>query len=327
MVITIVSPIDCADSGKRLSEAIKRHSSHKVIYLGGKMPRHVYADGIKRADIIWVKGDFLASIGDGTFSIYDMRGKGLIRNISRLPIKQTVKLVFSPGGSGFRRKNTDYKKSYASLPLSRYIKEYDYIAPLTPDLNYPQLKGTWLPHAWDVDNTKYVWKNSPIIKIGAYYGQGDSKNAVKYLVPAVERLKAEGKLIEIVSPSLEKKGMVPQNVFLDTMKTCTIYFEEITPIGVYGNSGVQAMAMGIPIIANISSLAKSQANPHTNYGAPCLNACDEETLYELLRDICDKAVDLQDISQKTKQYASDIHGYQSIAKQVNDIITLTKRRS
>jgi len=320
VTIAIVTNIDCAGSGKRLAAALARHTQHQIHYVSGSKDGKLWAKAIAAADVIWVKGDNPAEIKKGKFSMYRYDGKATIKKHSGYRARRNAILISSPGGSFFRKKVNGYSKSYGLVPHNMIAGASNFMAPLTPDLNYPELNGLWMPHAWDVERTEYVWGDGPNILVGAYYGQADSKHAAKYLIPAVRRLQKEGYAIKIHSPSLEKRGRVPQQQFLDAMKECTIYFEEITPLGVYGNSGIQAMAYGIPIIASITDTARAQAKPHKNYGGPCLKAYDEDTLVELLRSICKKELDLTQISHETRDYALSVHGYQSIAEQAENII-------
>jgi hypothetical protein len=134
-------------------------------------------------------------------------------------------------------------------------------------------------------------------------------------MPAVKIAKDRGCKIEVKAGS-----RMPHKDFMKLIGGCTLYYDQITPLGIYAYSGVEAMSMGVPVIAGISETAKKQATPMTNYGEPCLKAYDIVSLADLLTDIWRENVDLQAISAQSRDYAVAVHSYQSAAKRAEAII-------
>jgi hypothetical protein len=228
-------------------------------------------------------------------------------------------MISRPVGAKYRRKSSGYHKAYEIWPLSAYRKNYEAILPVEPGMNYPEINDGWLPHAIDVDRYTPSW-SPPANKmvVSAYTANIDSKLVHKYLEPALSRIKKDGANIELVLSGAENH--VEHQVFLQRLRQSTVYYGQITPLGVYGRSEVEAMAMGVPVIAGIKDFAVKRALPIKGYGEPCLKAYDVAGLAGLLGKIADKKIDLEDVSKKGREYAVRVHSYKSVAAQITAII-------
>jgi hypothetical protein len=273
------------------------------------------AELFAEADVIWSKDDSLCYIEDGKFYRTEYWGREHRGKYNGLAVKDSCKLLMTASGSSFRRPVVGFKKSYGKIPLQRFIDSVDYITTISPDLNYPELNGQWLPHTYDVANTPTTWKMSKPLKIVGYLAQLDCKGTHRYLLPTVEKLREEGYKID-----LDICSKMKHHKFIKLKSQATLYFGEISEIGVYGMSSIEAIAYGIPIINHISDVAKKQAYPYADYGSAMLQASNLPELYKLLKQILDGEIDLEAVSKKIKQYALDHHDYKIVGKQVKDIL-------
>jgi len=314
MNIAVVCYMDAGNTGRHLYMAISRGGRHKVCYADQRKGRYNYIACISNADIIWVKGDTIAEISKGRFNLYNQKATQIIQKASNIPVKPGARLIQSPGGSSFRRPIPGYVKSFGYVPLERFINNSSLLAPITPDLNYPQLEGVWLPHAIDEKKMSNMWNPGKEFIIGAYLAQNDCKCVNTVLVPAVERLRRKGYKIDL---RITNGVSIPHNEFMKIISECTIYYDQINPLGVYGRSGVEAMSMGIPTICSISEKSIKQAEPVQGYGDPCLKAHDIKGLEAMLELVYLGKIDLRKVSEESKKYARRVHSYESVAKYID----------
>ena len=317
MKIAVICCIDAGKTGQQLATALSNCTKHHVCYADQRTGRANYEKAIKGADLIWTKGDTPAEIIKNKFYLYNQRGDKHVPKASGIQVKPGVKLIMSPGGSSFRRPVHKYRKSYGFVPLERFYKKCDLVAPITPELNYQVMKGIWLPHA--IDEVKYenTWERGEKVIVGAYLAQHDCKHVEKILVPAIKYLKEKKYKIDL----LVTKGVsIPHKDFIKIISKCTIYFDQVNPLGVYGRSGVEAMSMGVPTICSINDTARKQALPIKDYGSPCINVHSTIDLAKILVDVMEGKVDLEKISKDSKEYAHRVHSYESIARHVENVI-------
>lgn len=308
MIVTILSEFDYANSGKELYLALKAYSGFELYYFKKNHVNTEALDIICKSDIIVFKGDNLPIFTQQGLSLYNTKGHKIIPNLLNLKIKPSVRIILLAGGSGFRRKdNGNIHIAKQIWPLDRYINSCDYITTITPDLNYPLLKGSWLPHTMDLSLAKNHWKQHRVLKVSYYPNYNDKKGTDQYLLPAVEKLKSQGYKVElypIKGVSLDESIKIKQQ--------SSIYFENISEAGCYGKSGVEALSNGIPTICYISEQSKFQALP-LEYGKPILNASSVEEVYTILLNSLNKKLDLRRVSEESFYYAK-IHDYKVVSK-------------
>lgn len=315
MKVALISYVDYADSGKELANAIKMMTDYEVCYAKCRYETDKYFNAVKGADIIWCKGDDPARIEKGVFYMDRLRGKSHKMMVPPCKCKKKAKLILTASGSFFRRKIPGAKKAFAKVPLQTYIRSFDKITALSPDLNYPILSGEWLPHAWDIKKYRNAWKNSKTLKINTYTNNIDSKEVYTYLMPAVEQLRNEGHRIEV---TITQGVSIKQS--LKDKREATLYFNSITPQGVYGKSVVEALSYGIPVMCHISTTAVKQAKPYKRYGKVCLNVSDTGEVIETLRDILEGRINMQELSKQSRGYAIKYHSYETVGMQAKRII-------
>lgn len=315
--IAVASKLDNCGSGYRLYEAIRLIPGVCATYVGGNSDKEIYKQAIEGADIIWSKGDYPNEIKNGCYYMYDVTGQRVHGPGSGHTVRTGVKTIISPSGSFFRRPIGGYARALSCAPLSMFTDSCDLLAPITPDLNYPEINGIYVPFAIDEASITNTWTPKNGIHISAYYGCHDSKHIEKHLMPAVTL--AQKKHIP-VHLTISRHRERNRQQFMQLMGNSTIYYEQITPIGIYGNSGTEAMAMGIPTIAGITDTAIKQALPVEGYGDACIKAYSSADVLKLLERISDNDIDLEEISHKSKEYVRRVHSYESIARYIEQNI-------
>lgn len=319
--IAVVGIVDGAKSGENLANALKKYSGYKVSYVNDKNSRLQYIQAISTANVIIISGDIMAMRKNGMLVIYDNWKRKINLKASGHRHRPGASLISMPLGRGYRRKSSGYH-AIETWPLSEYKKYYDCIVPAEPDLNYPEIGHGIMPYAIDTDIVHYNYNPKDTITIGAYLGGRDSKGVNKYLVPAIEILKGEGIKINLVLNGVKHK--VSHNEFMRRMGTYTLYYGQITPIGVHGRSEVEALATGVPTICHITEQSRSQAGHVTDYGSPFLRANSVADIVDIIHNIISGDIDLMAISKASREYAVKWHSYQSVAAHALKIIEQAK---
>jgi hypothetical protein len=100
----------------------------------------------------------------------------------------------------------------------------------------------------------------------------------------------------------------------------TVFIDQITTVGVYGNSAVEAMQFGVPLINHLNNVALSQSQSDELKNSPILDpGLGVDGLVSLLKNIFERKIDLEGISVKTKQFCDSFHGYVRTAKRWDEI--------
>jgi hypothetical protein len=294
MNVVMLSSADWAGSGYRVCEAINKYTDHKIelIVQKGNMfghPRGLvlrYADKqtarnaqkrILAADIVHLKGDWPPE------PVY----QGM-----RLPEGKPI--IITVSGGKFRR---------GEHPRELYMKAQVRTS-LEPDLLYPWYKGIWTPYAIDSKAQANIWHQAdpPII---CHSPSDRPAKDTDFLLAVLAKLK---KRIKFELLMIEKKTYQQA---VEMRKIATIFCDQFK-VGAYGNSAVEAMQFGIPTACYLSHFSFVYAKGKLDK-CPILTAPKEVDKWVRLFE---KTLtnDMGELSKRTKQWADDIHSYQSIAK-------------
>jgi len=299
MKITMLSEIDYAGSGHKLCEAISRHTNHDIkIFTGkyynpfkhpdnSKWNRKEVQQRIEESDIVHLKGDFPPCNGY------------LGLKIMHKPLIVTV------SGSHFRKA---YHGGYQKVHPWEFSKALG--TAFTPDLLYPEYSDVWTPHPIDSNNIDNEWDlSNPIILM-----HNPSRRDIKgtnFILDVMKRLRARLRAEIMLIEGL------PYSEAKVAKKRCTIFFDQFR-VGFYGNSALEAMQYGIPVVAWISPKAIKQANGLLNYCPVITTTGDTEVWGNKIES---KLENLEYVSIATKTWCDVIHSYQAVAKQWDEIYT------
>ena len=300
----MLSQADWAGSGFKTCQAIARHTGHDIhlVSMKGNIFGHPRGElinrknrgrlqqRVNRSDIIHLKGDWPPSD----------RYIGLL-------IKDKKKIITTSGG--FARKKEHGGRGKFSM------KEYrgaDLRTSFEPDLLYPEYGNMWTPHPIDSDNTPNIWEWSdpPLIT----HSPSDRRaKDTEFLLKVLEKLK---KSVKFEFDLIEKVGF---DECVERRKRSTIFCDTFKQ-GFYANSTLEAMQFGIPCVSWISPLSFRQ-------GPPELSMCPVQTtnksvdaFVELFKTLLTS--DLTELSERTKKWCDQVHGYKAIARMWNRIYEL-----
>lgn len=194
--------------------------------------------------------------------------------------------VFMAGGTRFRR--GDFA-STPIAPLNYYTGAFK--GAVTPELCYGDIR--WTPHTWN--DFEYCFKRKDKFQILHI----PSKKSVKgsdIIAEAIELLKQRRNDFQYKTYTNIKNKQV-----LELKKNCHIYIDQcILPH--YALAGVEAMAFGIPIFANVKNYPVK---------TPVINLGRKKVTPENIADALDKAMDWDKLKQRsiaTFEYCKQIHG-------------------
>ena len=126
----------------------------------------------------------------------------------------------------------------------------------------------------------------------------------EFLVAAVERLRQEGLQIDLVL--LER---VQNSEVLETMRTVDILAEQFV-LQFYGLSGIEGLATGLPVIANLSMDDYLQVLRRFSYLNECpIVAASVEMLTDVLRRLVTDPTLRASLGRAGRQYAEKYHSY------------------
>lgn len=186
---------------------------------------------------------------------------------------------------------------------------------------FPQIE--WIDNPLDID----MWKSCPLeeipkefklpetekIRIYHSFGNSDRRDDVKgskYIKRAIERLQSEGYPIEIllfdkVKHKYLKYYQMQADLVVDQL--CA---------GWHGSTGVEAMAVGKPVITSVAESVKACLPDGRAY--PFL-AADKDTIYEVLKDCLDHPEKMKEIGIASREYAVRYHDYRIVTKQLDQV--------
>lgn len=324
--VVLVSTFDYAGSGYRIVEAVNLHTNHFVEYIcmfptpwvsgfrryptifkrqdDGNLK--IYRDDVDRlnmileeADIIHVKGDDTPPTDEMLMS--RMVDHGIEVNTGYKLLLPKVPRIVSVSGSVFRNK---------WHPVEEYIKPTQLRTSLNPDMNYPELKGVYTQFSYDTKKFKNTWTENETLLIG--HSPSDmSKKGTKYLIEAVSELQRRGIKVDI-----DIMTNIPHEEVMKRKAECSIFFDQAV-VGSYGNSAVEAMSMGIPVMTYLPEKSIRQSNGKL-VNSPVIN-CGSSTegmigaILEVLK------TDLSELSIKTKEWVDNHHSYETTGEMWGNI--------
>lgn len=324
--ILMISNYDYAGSGYRAAEAINLNTNNFVQYIvlfhrgipkgvrrypslfkstlgeDGKEYRYFYKHDKQRvqslidwADIIHFKDDSPPK-EDFIPSVNIPKDKMWISNVN---------------GSSFRRGDSAIAQPIAEF--SAYMDNVDARVVSDPELNYPEFDASFIPLPFDTDAYPNSWSNGkvPVIAHSPWYR--GKKGTVEFIA-AVKKLQKDGIAVEY--DIIENESY---NACLKRKSKATLFFDQ-NLAGFWGNSAIEAMAFGVPVLTYIADNLTSGSGGRINGQCPVINTGQtEESIYSALKGVLTNGTDLKELSKRTKEFVKEIHSYESVAKEWDKI--------
>ncbi len=173
----------------------------------------------------------------------------------------------------------------------------------TPDLLEEVPTAVWLPLPVDLSfwrPTQPAPQNGVLRIFHAPTDEG--KKGTIHLRAAINALVAKGAPVELVTASGERADLVR------AASGCHVAVDQVTS-GVYGTTGAEMMALGLPVIARIDARARA-IYPED---LPVISA-DPDSLPGVLEGLISGRVDLVAAGIQAAVYAARVHGHIGVAK-------------
>ena len=173
----------------------------------------------------------------------------------------------------------------------------------------------WIPNPVDVDDMRDIRrKNYPkdgVFRVGQAPTNRSIKNTSDYIA-AAERIKADRRKFDYFV--LEKLKWV------DTLRykaQCDLWFDQLT-FG-YGNNGIEAMAMGIPVMGNFSDPSNfGKIKDLTGLDIPMIWTQPESIEY-YIRWFMDRSEDLRRMANLSKKYIDAVHEESKVVERLEAV--------
>lgn len=314
--VMMLTKYDYAGSGYRIVEAVNLTTTNFVEYvtiMPYELPKNllrypslykaqgddcghsmiVYKQDIIRiqnlindCDILHFKGDFVPS-------------PDFISGVE-IPRKPTIVTVL---GSFFRRGNNQVAQPL--YELDDYVNNSDVRTVGSPDLNYPDFKTTAFTQVpYPTHRYKNVWeeKTKPLI---THSPMTKSRKGTDILLEA-QKLMGDAFHVDVIEKA-------PWDECIRRKSNSTIFFDQINDVGWYGNSAVEAMAMGIPTLTYLKDEAMQGSMGKVDDQAPIKNSGNTvESLCDAIEKILTS--DMYKLSKETYSWCHNFHGYETVGK-------------
>ena len=310
MKVIILSHIDYAGSAYKMFQAIKRHTDIDINLFSGypenklNHPVNNYVNNSNRmgvqklvdeADILHFKGDWPPVNGYLGLTISDK------------PI------ILTTSGSFFRKKEHGGIGKYSTKDYSRVTLKTSF----EPDLLYPEYSDIWTPHPINSDDKPIFWqkKERPLF---LHMPSSPDRKGTEFVKKVFTILKSR-----INCDTVIINGLTFQES-LALKKTATVYFDQFM-VGFYGNSALEAMQWGIPVVNWISPMAIKQAKGKLK-NCPVINE-DQSDPEGTADRVIEALKDGKELSRKTKIWCDKIHGYKTTAEVWSNLYNLLWQQS
>ncbi len=210
------------------------------------------------------------------------------------------------------RKNNRLAGKYAHCLLCSTVDLVEYLPP----------GARWLPNAYIVTDiitenpgpppVETGDKNKPFRIVHSSTGGKNNMKGTRFLYPVIERLKEKYEIEFIVMSRLSHEEAI------NTIKSADVVLGQFL-MGVYGNTEIESMMHGKPVIGYIDPRFKDAYPP----GLPLVSIGPSDFEGELYRQleqlITDEDYRLR-LGKKTREYVVTVHGETPVARRLHEII-------
>lgn len=133
----------------------------------------------------------------------------------------------------------------------------------------------------------------------------ESVKGTSHVVAAIEKLKGEGFDVELVMVQ-----NMPRRQAIQKFGEADIFVEQLT-LGSYGNTAIEAMAQGVPVISS-----HHPDHAHLVPDCPVVHA-DPMTIADRLRELMSDADARAELGRRCAEFVRDFHGSRNVAGHVN----------
>ena len=306
MKVALISRVDYAGSGYRISESVNTNSkifSEYFVYFPVGFPENLArypsvfvgentdgeatevtlpAESSHRLKTLFSSADIIHLKGDEPPSEY---------YLDALKVKPK-KLIATVHGSYFRG-----LEDFSAFDVADLRTVGD------PTLAYEGFDCIFTQIPYPTHRFKPTWKKGNVI---AHSPSAQGKKGTAKFKEAIKMLKAVG--YDVKSDIIEG---VSYDECLKRKSEATIFFDQ-SEVGWYGNSAVEAMAFGIPTLAYIAPEAFKGAQGKLDNMPPIDCGNSVESIYGAIKAILDG--DMAEQSKAMRKWAVDFHSYKTVGE-------------
>jgi hypothetical protein len=161
-------------------------------------------------------------------------------------------------------------------------------------------------HYWPIEtakvaNTSICWTKDRPLRVGHAPNHAHFKGT-RYLVSAIELLRARGHAIELVSVS-----GVPNSEVLALFASCDVVADQFIA-GFHGYTALEAMALGKPVLCYLRN-RQAVIDPEN---CPIIN-CSPDSVEDVLAGLLDGRFDLADLGRRSRSYIEHYYSLEAVA--------------
>jgi len=161
-------------------------------------------------------------------------------------------------------------------------------------------------HYWPIDTAKFPetgtdWSPGRTLRVGHAPNHAHFKGT-QFLVDAIERLKAQGYAIELISIT----GVANAEV-IALFKSCDVVADQFIA-GFHGYTALEAMALGKPVLCYLRD-PQAAIDPAN---CPMIN-CSPDTIGDVLRNCLDGDFDLAELGRRSRSYIEHYYSLEAVA--------------
>jgi hypothetical protein len=205
------------------------------------------------------------------------------------------------------------------------VREFDARIALTPDLNFDWFQGHLIPHAIDLGELYYSWRETRRLAHSPSSLEIKGSNLMWEAVNEIDEIRQNWELDLIAGVKLSK--------CLERKQKAELFFDQAGKndgdphgrvIGWYGKSAVEAMAFGIPSIAHLSEEAFQgceRAGKNLRHLCPILNTgLDRAAMKEtVLKYLTLTGSEKEELSQRTRAFVEKFHGEDVVGRELGKV--------
>lgn len=197
--------------------------------------------------------------------------------------------------------------------FQRGAREASRVFVSTPNLCHCSPDFEYLPLSLDAETSALVPAKSEKSRDGKtitvmHAPSSSAMESVKgttHVVAAIEKLKSEGFDVELIMVQ-----NMPRRQAIQKFGEADIFVEQLT-LGSYGNTAIEAMAQGVPVISS-----HHPDHAHLVPDCPVVHA-DPMTIADRLRELVGDANARTELGQRCAEFVRDFHGSRNVAGHVN----------
>lgn len=209
-----------------------------------------------------------------------------------------------------RKEKRTYLKHYHGDDL-REKYDTDFCLVSTPDLLEFAPNGEWFPTPLDLENLIYAPRNSD--------SASSSRKPIVAHYPHYRLYRKYGDLYSSTLQQLQKEGKceivtifdIPRNKVMSVLSSCDLVIGKILPrIGWFGKFELEAMAIGKPVIAYVSSELFQRYDPP-------IYRTTKDTFRRDLEYLLSDLEERRKLAKKGRLYVEKYHSVSTLLKQLN----------